>query len=69
MTNIILFEPANANNPSLNVDEFIEFCKSNIFNSKLAISWKSNVWKRYYRFNKFDMNNNRNSKDRLDGSF
>ncbi|MCX9034381.1 DNA-binding protein, partial [Citrobacter portucalensis] len=54
MTNIILFEPANANNPSLNVDEFIEFCKSNIFNSKLAISWKSNVWKRYYRFNKFD---------------
>ncbi|ELS3760202.1 DNA-binding protein, partial [Salmonella enterica] len=69
MTNIILFEPANANNPSSNVDEFIEFCKSNIFNSKLAISWKSNVWKRYYRFNKFDMNHNRNSKDKLDGSF
>ncbi len=69
MTNIILFEPANTNNPSSNVDEFIEFCKSNILNSKLAISWESNVWKRYYRFNKFDMNNNRNSKDRLDGSF
>lgn len=69
MTNVILFEPNNTNNPKLNVDDFIEFCKSSVFNSKLAISWESNVWKRYYRFNKFDMENNRNSKDSLDESF
>lgn len=69
MTNVILFEPINTNNPSLNVEGFIEFCKSNIFNSKLASSWESNVWKRCYRFNKFDVKNNRNSKDRLDDSF
>jgi len=69
MTNIVLFEPTNANNPNLNVNDFIKFCKSNIFNSKLASSWESNVWKGCYRFNKFDINNNRNSKDRLDDSF
>ncbi|KDA94334.1 DNA-binding protein [Pantoea agglomerans] len=69
MTNVILFEPINTNNPSLNVEGFIEFCKSNIFNSKLAITWESNVWKGCYRFNKFDMKNNRNSKDRLNDSF
>lgn len=69
MTNVILFEPNNTNNQKLNVDDFIEFCKSNVFNSKLAISWESNVWKKYYRFNKFDMENNRNSKDSLDDSF
>lgn len=69
MTNVILFEPINTNNPSLNVEDFIEFCKSNKFNSKLAITWESNVWKGCYRFNKFDMKNNRNSKDRLADDF
>ena len=69
MTNIILFEPTNTNNPKLNAGDFIEFCKSKLFNSKLVNSWESNVWKRYYRFNKFDMENNRNSKDSLDDSF
>ncbi|PZL85789.1 DNA-binding protein, partial [Pantoea sp. ARC270] len=69
MTNIVLFEPTNANDPNLNVNDFIKFCKSNIFNSNLASSWESNVWKGCYRFNKFDINNNRNSKDRLDDSF
>ncbi|SFU02529.1 hypothetical protein SAMN05192562_1048 [Kosakonia arachidis] len=69
MTNVILFEPINTNNPSFNVEGFIEFCKSNIFNSKLAITWESNVWKGCYKFNKFDMKNNRNSKDKLDDGF
>lgn len=69
MTNVILFEPINTNNPSLNVEGFIEFCKSNIFNSKLAITWESHIWKGCYKFNKFDINNNRNSKVRLDDMF
>ncbi|MGC1000982.1 DNA-binding protein, partial [Pantoea agglomerans] len=33
------------------------------------ITWESHVWKGCYRFNKFDNNNNRNSKDRLDDMF
>ncbi|WHQ76488.1 DNA-binding protein [Pantoea sp. Lij88] len=69
MTNVILFEPINANNPNLNVEDFIKFCKGNVFNSKLASAWENNIWKGCYRFNKFDMKNNRNSKDRLDDSF
>lgn len=69
MTNVILFEPINANNPNLNVDDFIKFCKGNVFNSKLASSWENHVWKGCYRFNKFDMKNNRTSKDKLDDGF
>jgi hypothetical protein len=69
MTNIILFEPTNTNNPKSNVDDFIEFCKSKIFNLNLAVSWESNVWERRYIFNKFDMKDNRNSKDSLDIGF
>ncbi|HFT3433950.1 TPA: DNA-binding protein [Klebsiella variicola] len=69
MTNVILFEPANANNPKSNIESFIKFIKSNAFNSELAISWESNVWRRYYRFNKFDMENNGNSKKKLDDDF
>ncbi|MFC0139554.1 DNA-binding protein [Erwinia mallotivora] len=69
MTNVILFEPANANNPNSNIESFIKFIKINAFNSDLAISWESNVWRRYYRFNKFDMDKNGNSKKKLDDDF
>ena len=69
MTNVILFEPKNTDNPNSNIESFIKFIKNNAFNSELAISWGSNVWRGYYRFNKFDMENNRNSKDSLDDSF
>lgn len=69
MTSVILFEPINTNNPKVNVESFIKFCKSNFFNTSLTSSWENNVWKGCYRFNKFDMKDNRNSKDRLDDGF
>ncbi|MEQ9866093.1 DNA-binding protein [Pectobacterium aroidearum] len=69
MNNVLIFEPINTNNPGENIIKFIEFFKTTIFNSKLVSSWASNVWKRSYRFNKFNMENNLNSQEPLDACF
>lgn len=69
MNNIFIFEPTNTNNPSDNVIKFIEFCKDTISNNKLTTSWESNIWKGLYRFTKFNIKNDLNSKERLDDSF
>ncbi|MDC9818500.1 DNA-binding protein [Pectobacterium polonicum] len=69
MNNILIFEPINTNNPVVNVIKFIEFCKTTIFNGNLVTSWESNVWKKLYRFNKLNMENNLKSKEPLDDCF
>ncbi|QPI44550.1 MULTISPECIES: DNA-binding protein [Pectobacterium] len=69
MSNIFIFEPINTNDPHKNTAKFIEFCKTTIFNSTLVTSWESNIWKKFYRFNKFDMKRNSNSREPLDDCF
>lgn len=68
MNNIFIFEPSNKNNPHDNVIKFIEFCKSTISNNNLTTSWETNKWKGLYRFTKFNLKNNLNSKECLDDS-
>jgi hypothetical protein len=68
MSNIFIFEPTN-NNPEENIQKFIVFCQTTIFNKKLVSSWENNVWVRFYRFHKFNMGNNLNSQVPLDDYF
>lgn len=69
MSNVLMFNSVNSNNPRRNIQEFVAFSKFNFIDFNLINSWGSNVWKRAYRFNKFNVNNNLNSKEALDDSF